>query len=169
MRYTCLLCVRSTVVSGGDRCMNRGHPRRRKTRARDRDEERDRESTRDERKRPCYLRLEDPGAVSRARARRTRRRASSVSPSRVPSASRRADTAVVAPCARAPSIVSPRTFVHGAIESTDEYFRPRRGVARAHRFGHRAAGFGDGGAQGDGGRGLGRTYGRERGRRRVRG
>jgi hypothetical protein len=45
----------------------------------------------------------------------------------------------------------------------------RRGVARAHRFGHRAAGFGDGGEQGDGRRGLGRTDGRERGRRRVRG
>ena len=64
------------------------------------------------------------------------RASSSVSPSRVPRASPRADTAVVAPRARAPSIVFWRTFVHGAIESTDEYFRPRRGVARAHGVPH---------------------------------
>ena len=72
MRYTCPLCARATETIGRGPLRESRAPRRRKTRARDRDEERDRESTRDDRERPCCLRLEDPGAVSRARARRTR-------------------------------------------------------------------------------------------------
>lgn len=98
------------------------------------------------------------------RARASSSRSSSVSSSaRSRGRSRGADTAVVASHrARSPR---PRTLVHGAVESTDEYFRPRRGVTRAHGVAHgrrlddgrdaRCAGdrapiAGDGGAVGEG-------------------